>query len=57
MDILRTEPTTESRPAVRLPWHKPQLQRLLVAWTTADFAKDGSTEDGATHDWPAGVKK
>jgi hypothetical protein len=40
-----------------LLWHRPALQKLCVSLNTADFAKDGSTEDQETQaiDWPAGV--
>jgi hypothetical protein len=46
-------------PAARLLWHKPQVQYLPIARTTADFAKDGSTEDlqSKVDNWPEGAPR
>ncbi len=47
MEILRTP--TDKKPQIEdhLPWHKPQIQRLLISLDTAN-AK-GSGPDAVTH--------
>jgi hypothetical protein len=29
----------------RLPWHKPEVQHMIISMATADFLKEGSEED------------
>ncbi len=41
MDILRNETETKPQIEERLPWHKPQVQRLTISIDTANGVSSG----------------
>ncbi len=50
MDTLTNEPVTMPQIDERLPWHKPQIQQLVVSLDTNLILKEGSFVDGELHD-------